>query len=104
MHTVRPPSSAAVVELTGGGAHLGIEALGRAATFADCLAGLRRRGRHVQVGLLVADDADPRVDMAAVLGRELEIVGSHGMSARSYPRMLADIASGRLAPDRLVSR
>jgi alcohol dehydrogenase len=103
-HVLHPPSKDAVVELTGGGAHLGIDALGRASTFADSLAGLRRRGRHVQVGLLVADDADPRVDMAAVLGRELEIVGSHGMSARSYPRMFADIATGRLAPDRLVSR
>jgi alcohol dehydrogenase len=103
-HTLQPPSAAAVHELSGGGAHVGIDALGRATTFADSLAGLRPRGRHVQVGLLVADDAAPPVDMAAVLGRELEILGSHGMAAGAYPAMLSEIAAGRLKPNRLVSR
>ncbi len=102
-HAVSPPSAGAIQELTGG-VHVGIDALGRASTFADSLAGLRRRGRHVQVGLLVADDANPRVDMAAVLARELEIVGSHGMAACDYPAMLAEIAAGRLDPHRLVTR
>ena len=104
VHTVNPPSAQETVELTGGGAHVSIEALGRASTFADSIAGLRRRGRHVQVGLLVADDANPPTDMAAVIGRELEIVGSHGMAAHAYPPMLAEIAAGRLHPERLVSR
>jgi D-arabinose 1-dehydrogenase-like Zn-dependent alcohol dehydrogenase len=104
VHTVNPPAAEEIVELTGGGAHVSIEALGRASTFADSIAGLRRRGRHVQVGLLVADDANPPTDMAAVIGRELEIVGSHGMPAHAYPQMLAEIAAGRLHPDRLVSR
>jgi D-arabinose 1-dehydrogenase-like Zn-dependent alcohol dehydrogenase len=104
LHTVNPPSAMEIVELTGGGAHVSIEALGRASTFADSIAGLRRRGRHVQVGLLVADDANPPTDMAAVIGRELEIVGSHGMPAHAYPAMLSEIVAGRLRPDRLVSR
>jgi D-arabinose 1-dehydrogenase-like Zn-dependent alcohol dehydrogenase len=103
-HTVAPPAAAAILDLTGGGAHVSIDALGRAWTLRDSIAGLRRRGRHVQVGLLVADDADPRVDMAAVIGRELEIIGSHGMAAHAYPAMLAEIADGRLRPDRLVGR
>lgn len=103
-HTLTPPSAPAVVDLSGGGVHVGIDALGRAATFADSLAGLRRRGRHVQVGLLVAGDASPPVDMAAVLARELEIVGSHGMPAVDYPAILADVVAGRLDPRRLVSR
>ena len=64
-HAVSPPSAEAIQELTDGGVHIGIDALGRASTFADSLAGLRRRGRHVQVGLLVADDANPPVDMGA---------------------------------------
>jgi D-arabinose 1-dehydrogenase-like Zn-dependent alcohol dehydrogenase len=104
VHTVNPPAAEEIVALTGGGAHVSIEALGRASTFADSIAGLRRRGRHVQVGLLVADDANPPTDMAAVIGCELEIVGSHGMPAHAYPQMLAEIAAGRLHPDRLVSR
>jgi alcohol dehydrogenase len=103
VHTIAPPAAEEIVRLTGGGAHISVEALGRASTFADSIAGLRRRGRHVQVGLLVADDANPPTDMAAVIGRELEIVGSHGMPAQAYPQLLAEIAAGRLHPDRLVS-
>lgn len=104
VHTLTPLAADEIVRLTGGGAHLSIEALGRASTFADSIAGLRRRGRHVQVGLLVADDANPPTDMAAVIGRELEIVGSHGMPAPGYPQMLAEIAAGTLHPDRLVTK
>ena len=104
VHTVTPPAAEEIVALTKGGAHVSIEALGRASTFADSIAGLRPRGRHVQVGLLVGDDANPPIDMAAVIGRELEIVGSHGMPAHAYPDMLAEIATDRLHPDRLVSR
>lgn len=98
------PVAARVEELTSGGAHVTVDALGRASTFADALASLRPAGRHVQVGLLVGEDAGPRVDMAAVIGRELRILGSHGMAAHTYPDMLTDIAAGRLDPGRLVGR
>lgn len=93
-----------ILEVTGGGAHTSIDALGRAATFADALAGLRPRGRHIQVGLLLAAEASPRVDMTTVIARELEIVGCHGMATHDYPEMLAEIADGRLDPRWLVSR
>src|SRR5689334_5363759 len=42
----------AVRELTAGGAHLSLDALGSPVTCAASVNGLRRRGRHVQVGLL----------------------------------------------------
>jgi alcohol dehydrogenase len=103
-HVLAPPSADAILDISRGGVHVGIDALGRASTFADSVAGLRRRGRHVQVGLLVAGDGNPRVDMGAVLAGELEIVGSHGMAARDYPAMLAEIAAGTLDPKRLVAR
>jgi D-arabinose 1-dehydrogenase-like Zn-dependent alcohol dehydrogenase len=93
-----------VQEITGGGAHLSIDAIGLAATLADALAGLRPRGRHVQVGLLLADKRHPPVDMGAVVAKELEIVGSHGMAAHDYAGMLAEIVAGRLDPRRLVAR
>ncbi|MEP7019007.1 MAG: zinc-dependent alcohol dehydrogenase family protein [Pseudonocardiales bacterium] len=103
-HTLNPPAAGEIVRLTGGGAHVSVEALGRASTFADSIGGLRRCGRHVQVGLLLADDANPPTDMAAVIGRELEIIGSHGMPAHAYPQLLAEIADGGLQPNRLVSK
>ncbi len=91
-------------ELTGGGADVSLDALGSGQTWADSIGCLRKRGRHVQVGLLAGAEADPRIDGAALVGRELEIVGSHGMAAADYPAMLADIAAGRLDPARLVHR
>jgi alcohol dehydrogenase len=94
----------AVVEVTGGGAHLSLDALGHPSTCFDSVACLRRRGRHVQIGLMLDEHATPRVPMAKVIAHELELRGSHGMQAHRYDAMLAMIASGRLAPERLVGR
>ena len=99
-------NAGAVRDALGGAADLSFDALGSIATCADSVATLRPRGRHVQVGLLppaeVGDQAT--VPMHLVIGRELEVLGSHGMSAHDYPAMLAMIATGRLAPERLVMR
>ena len=63
---------------------------------------LAPRGRHVQVGLLPGGPTP--VPMDRVIGRELEVLGSHGMAAADYPAMLAMIAAGRLRPQDLVTR
>jgi threonine dehydrogenase-like Zn-dependent dehydrogenase len=39
-----------------------------------------------------------------VIGKELEIYGSHGMAAADYPPLLALVADRTLRPDRLVGR
>ncbi|MGP4045635.1 zinc-dependent alcohol dehydrogenase family protein [Streptomyces sp. 2A115] len=90
----------AVRELTGGGAHLSLDALGSPVTCAASVNGLRRRGRHVQVGLL---PQDPVLPMARVIGLELELLGSHGMPAHAYPPMLESVRAGVLRPDLLVT-
>ncbi|WP_394433946.1 zinc-binding dehydrogenase [Streptomyces sp. SGAir0957] len=90
----------AVRELTGGGAHLSLDALGSAATCAASVNGLRRRGRHVQVGLL---PEDPVVPMGRALAWELELIGSHGMAAHAYPEMLELVRGGVLRPELLVT-
>ncbi|MFE6803828.1 zinc-dependent alcohol dehydrogenase family protein [Streptomyces sp. NPDC057696] len=95
-----PDTAAAVRELTGGGAHLSLDALGSPVTCAASVGGLRRRGRHVQVGLL---PQDPVVPMGRVIGLELELLGSHGMAAHAYPRMLEMVRAGVLRPDLLVT-
>ena len=93
----------AVREITGGGAHVSIDALGHPVTCFNSIANLRRRGRHVQVGLMLADHATPQIPMAQVIGHELEIYGSHGMQAWRYDAMLTMIAVGRMEPSRLIS-
>ena len=94
------PAGTDVHEATGGGVHLSLDAIGSEAVCAASIAGLRKRGRHVQIGLL---PDPPRVPMDLVIGRELELLGSHGMAAHAYPEMLALVATGRLQPGRLIS-
>jgi alcohol dehydrogenase len=95
-----PDLAAAIGELTGGGAHVSIDALGSPAVAADSVRCLRRRGRHIQVGLLPGGPVPLPMDL--VIARELEIYGSHGMAARDYPAMMRLIADGTLQPGRLV--
>jgi alcohol dehydrogenase len=40
--------------------------------------------------------------MDLVVARELEIYGSHGMAARDYPAMLAQVADGTLRPGMVI--
>lgn len=99
----RGDTAEAVRELTGGGAHLSLDALGSPATAAASVAGLRRRGRHVQVGLLPTAQGATALPMERVIGWELEILGSHGMAAHAYPPMMELVRSGALRPDLLVT-
>lgn len=104
--TINGLSSASVVEevrdLSDGGAELSIDALGSKETCFNSIANLRKRGRHVQVGLMAGEDFQPAVPMELIVANELEIVGSHGMQAYKYREMLQMISSGKLQPQRLI--
>lgn len=92
----------AVIEITRGGAHVSLDALGHPVTCFNSIQNLRPRGKHVQVGLMLGDHTTPQVPMTKIIGQELEILGSHGMQAHRYGAMLDMIASGKLAPEKLV--
>lgn len=94
----------AIKSLTGGGVHVSLDALGHPKTCFDSVASLRRRGRHVQVGLLLAEQSRPGLPMDIVVAHELEIYGSHGMAAHSYPEMLRMIETGQLRPQELIGQ
>lgn len=94
----------AVKEITRGGAHVSIDALGHPATCFNSIACLRRRGRHVQVGLMLDEHAHPKIPMDKVIAHELQILGSHGMQAFRYEALLEMIRVGKLAPQRLIGR
>lgn len=106
--TVNASSSDNVVEevreITGGGAHVSIDALGSQQTCFNSIANLRKRGRHVQVGLMTGAHQHPNIPMDRVLADELEIVGSHGMQAHRYAEMMEMIKKNRLAPEKLVGK
>lgn len=95
---------AQVHELTGGGAHVSVDAVGAEQTSTDAVMSLRRRGRHVQVGLLPTATGLSGMPMARAIAWELDLLGSHGMAAVDYPQMLQLIEAGRLRPQDLIER
>ncbi len=94
----------AIHTLTQGGAHVSIDALGSLETCRNSVLSLRKRGRHVQVGLMVADYKDASIPMNVVIAKELEILGSHGMQAHAFTPMLDMILSGKLHPEKLIHK
>ncbi len=93
-----------ILDLTQGGAHVSIDALGSPVTCFNSIANLRKRGKHVQVGLVVADHKHPAVPMDQVIANELEILGSHGMQAHRYPALLKMIRAKKLFPEKLIQK
>lgn len=102
--TTVPSVVDAVKDLSDGGVHLSIDALGSSTTCYNSIANLRKRGRHIQVGLMAGEDRHPRVAMELVIANELEIVGSHGMQAHAYAQMLQMILEEKLKPQDLVGQ
>ena len=93
-----------IKDLTNGGAHVSLDALGSQTTCFNSIANLRKRGKHIQIGLMTGDHQHPTVPMDKVLANELEIIGSHGMQAHKYPEMLDMIKNGKLRPEKLIGK
>ena len=94
----------AVREVTGGGAHVSVDALGSPETCFNSIANLRKRGRHIQVGLMLGDQHHPAIPMDRVIANELEILGSHGIQAFRYGSIFDMLRAGKLDPARLVGK
>ena len=87
-----------------GGADIAVDALGSEATATSSILSLARRGRHLQLGLMLTPTGLSEIPMARVIAWELDLLGSHGMAAKDYPEMLELVASGALNPALLVKR
>ena len=92
----------AVRDATGGGAHVSVDALGNAEVAANSVRCLRKQGRHVQAGLLEARST--ALPMATVIMKELEVLGTKGMSARQYPELMDLILDSGMDLGLLVQR
>lgn len=93
-----------ILELSKGGVHVSIDALGSKITCYNSIASLRKRGKHIQVGLMAGSQSNPEIPMHLVIAKELEIIGSHGMQAHAYPEMMRMIHQGNLAPENLIGK
>lgn len=101
--TAGPDAPNEIVELTGGGSHVSVDALGAAETAIPAILSLRTRGRHLRLGVSNKKDSGEigiPVDMFTF--RELSFVGSFGMQAARYPEMLEMVTSGKVNPGLLV--
>ncbi len=102
--TKTPNVIEAVKEVTSGGANLSLDALGNPETCYNSIASLRKRGRHIQVGIMEPASRRTPIPMDLVLANELEILGSHGMQAHKYPHMLEMMRHGKLQPEKLIGK
>jgi alcohol dehydrogenase len=94
----------AIKEITKGGAHVSIDALGSSQTCRNSILSLRKRGRHVQVGVMAAESKETPLPMGMVMFNELELIGSHGMQAHAYGPLLELIMAGKLDPGKLIRK
>ncbi|WP_163325161.1 zinc-dependent alcohol dehydrogenase family protein [Draconibacterium mangrovi] len=95
---------AEIMKVTGRGAHLSIDALGSQETCFNSISCLRKRGKHVQVGLTTADHRHPKVPMDKVVAHEIEILGSHGMQAFRYNAVFEMIKAGKVHPELMLGK
>ena len=93
-----------IKQLTGGGAHVAIEALGISTTTRNALLSLRKMGRMVQVGMPAGDHVNMSLPMDAVYAGQLAIYGTRGMSAHRYPSLLNLIDGGHVDLNPLIAR
>ena len=100
--TDSPDIAEAIKAASKGGVHISLDALGDPRTCFNSVACLRKRGRHVQVGILSPVDRNARVPTDLIIANELEILGSHGMQAHRYPEMLKLVNDGKLRPGQLI--
>jgi len=92
-------------EVTDGGAHVSVDALGVAETCRNSVHSLRRRGTHVQVGLTTDEERGEvslPVERMAML--EADFHGARGMPPTRYDELLRLLESGAIDPGRLVRR
>ncbi|MCP4411754.1 MAG: zinc-binding dehydrogenase, partial [Gammaproteobacteria bacterium] len=93
-----------IKDFTQGGVHVSIDALGDPDTCFNSIANLRKRGKHVQVGIMTKEHKNSKVPMDKIIANELEIIGSHGMQAFRYSKLLKMIQDGKLHPQKLVGK
>jgi len=96
--------AARIREITGGGAHVSVEALGIPETTNASIECLRPLGRHVQVGMPVGHHARMDINMNAVYMGNLALFGTRGMPSWRYPSLLGLIETGRVDMSPLIAR
>jgi propanol-preferring alcohol dehydrogenase len=95
----------AVMDITQGGAHVSVDALGIAQTCTDGILSLRKGGRHLQIGITTRNEAGwIKLPVDMIVYKELKIIGTLGMAPSRYGSMVPLVSQGKLHPGRMVNR
>ena len=94
----------AVFDITHGGAHVGVDALGIATTCRNSILSLRKQGRSLQIGLTTAaEKGEVALPIDRMVTMELSVIASLGMPASRYPSMLQMVAAKKLDPKATIT-
>lgn len=103
INAAKEDPASAIAQLTGGGAHVSIDALGIATTCRNSIMSLRKRGRHLQIGLTsAAEKGEIAIPIDIMVLKEIAFICTLGMQAPRYPAMLRMVETGQLKPGKLV--
>ena len=94
----------AVRDISSGGVHVSLDALGNKTTCLNSINGLRKRGKHIQIGLMTEANATPPIPMPRVVANELEILGSHGMQSHKYGEMFDFIKASGISLRKMITK
>jgi D-arabinose 1-dehydrogenase-like Zn-dependent alcohol dehydrogenase len=104
VNAAKDDAAGAIAALTGGGAHVSVDALGIATTCLNSILCLRKRGRHVQIGLTTqAEKGMVALPVDVMVFSEIQFTGSFGMQAPHFTAMLTMVEAKKLDPGKLVS-
>ena len=94
-----------VRELTNGGVHVSLDALGIEETFQNSIRSLRKLGRHIQVGMPTGNNANVSLALLDLIySRQLKVIGTRGMASSGFSSLLTMIDEGSIKIDSLISK
>lgn len=104
VNAARERAKKAIKQMTNGGAHVSVDALGIAETCQAAIGSLRKRGRHLQIGMTTsAERGSVPLPVDVIVQLELRIIGALGMPPSKYPQLLQLVGEKRLNPGALVT-
>ncbi|PIC82992.1 alcohol dehydrogenase catalytic domain-containing protein [Sporosarcina sp. P1] len=106
VHTInssKTDPAEAIRELTNGGAHISVDAIGRTETCLSSIGSLQKDGRHLQIGVISNNEGKVLLPANELLTKEIRFLTAFGMPVQRYTSLLPLVAQGKLTPGKMVN-
>jgi len=94
----------AIIEMSKGGVDVSVDALGINETCLNSVRGLKKDGRHLQLGVIADGGGNVPLPVNEMLMKEIKFIPAFGMPAHRFPSLLSLVSQGRLTPGKMVTR